>query len=184
MTGMTLEMINARPIFLAAAALLMRQAAGPLSAQFLPPDPSSTTRELRYSLSDRAYVAVFVILPAHGVAVLYPFNPPSASESAGEHFVPLQAAGIRHEERAAALVSDGDQADKTYLLLVASRTPLRVDQYVTRPETLDSAIGPEVQRSTSTDAVVASIVKLVVHVSSADDVAFDVDQTRAVIPGR
>jgi hypothetical protein len=87
---------------------------------------------------------------------------------------------VRREQRVQALLSYGEQADQTYLLLVASRVPLRLSPYLSRQDALDSAIGPAVQRGLSMDAVVTSLVKLVVHVSSA----YDVDQSRSVIPRR
>ena len=169
---------------LAALAALATVLMAPLSAQFRQPEPHFQTRELRYSLSDRAYVAIFVILPGRGVALLYPFNAQTAPEPAGDHDIPTESANVRHEQRVQALLSNGDQADETYLLLIASRVPLRLSPYVARQDALDSAIGPEIQHGASMDAVVTSLVKLVVNVSSADDVAYDVDQSRSVIPRR
>lgn len=169
-----------RTILAVATSLLLT----PLSAQFLPPEPSAVGRELHYSLSDRAYVAIFVILPGHGVALLYPFNPPSTQESAGDHYVTLQSAAIRRDERIQALMSEGDQADRALLFLVASRQPLRLAPYLTRQDALDSALGPAVQRSESMDAVTAGLVRLVANVSNADDIAYDLDQARDVIPRR
>ena len=104
--------------------------------------------------------------------------------SLSDHAVPLQSAVIRTEQRANALLAEGDSADKTYLLLVASRQPLRVDRYLTHPDALDSAIGPAVQRSQSMDAVATAIVRVVANVSSAGDIAYDMDLTRRVIPRR
>jgi hypothetical protein len=184
---MTTGLINRSVI---AAVLLLRHASDPLSARFLPPDRAATTRQFGYTLNDRAYVAVFLIVPGRGVVVLYPFNPPSTLEVAGDHVVPLQSAGIRQEQRLAALQSQGEQAgaspllDGSYLLLVASRQPLHLDPYLTRPEALDSALGPTVQRSGSMDAVVTGLVRVVANVRSADDFAYDVDEARAVIPKR
>ncbi|HSY84409.1 MAG TPA: hypothetical protein VK807_21780 [Gemmatimonadaceae bacterium] len=169
---------------LAALAALATVLMAPLSAQFRQPEPHFQTRELRYSLSDRAYVAIFVILPGRGVALLYPFNAPTTPEGAGDHAIPLESASLRREQRVQALLADGEQAGQAYLLLVASRVPLRLTPYVSRQDALDSAIGPAVQRGLSMDAVVTSLVKLVVNVSSADDVAYDVDQSRSVIPRR
>src|SRR5579872_7520495 len=111
-----------RTLLVVAASLLMRQASEPLTAQFLPPESQgSVTRELRYSLNDRAYVAIFVILPSRGVGLLYPFNLPSTQEGGGEHIVPLQSADIRQQQRAAALlVPDREHVEGAYLFLVAS----------------------------------------------------------------
>jgi hypothetical protein len=179
-------MINRAALSLAAGFLASRVATAqvPLSAQFLPPESTHLTREFRYALNDRAYVAVFVILPGRGVALLYPFNPPSTLDMAGDHAVSLQSASVRHDQRASALLAEGDEADKPYLLLVASRQRLRVDPYLTRQEALDSAIGPAVQRGTSLDAVMTGLVKLIANVTSGDDIATDVDQARSVIPSR
>ncbi len=170
-------MINRLAIFVA---LFM----APLSAQFLPPQPNTVSRELHYQLSDRAYVAIFVILPGHGVAILYPFNSETQPENAGDHAIALESAGVRHEQRVQALLSNGDEADETHLLLIASRQPLRLDPYLAHQDALDSAIGREVSRGASMDAVVTGLVKLVANVSSTDDFAYDVDQTRSVIPPR
>ena len=169
---------------LAPFAVLAAVFMAPLSAQLRPAEPNARTRELRYSLSDRAYVAIFVILPGHGVALLYPFNAQTAPEPAGDHDIPIESANVRHEQRVQALLSNGDQADETYLLLIASRVPLRLSPYLARQDALDSAIGPEVQHGASMDAVVTGLVRLVVNVSSADDIAYDVDQSRSVIPRR
>jgi hypothetical protein len=156
----------------------------PLSAQFLPTQASDTKRELHYSLSDRAYVAIFVILPGHGVALLYPFNAQTASENSGDHAIPLQLGESHHEQRVQALLSNGDEADKTYLLLVASRQPLQIAPYVAHPDALDAAIDPAVLRSSSTDAVTTALVNLVAKPANPEDFAYDLDDTQAVIAPR
>ncbi len=47
--------------------------ARPLEITLLPPPPS-VDREFSYLLNDRAYVAMFVISPEHGVALLCPYD--------------------------------------------------------------------------------------------------------------
>jgi hypothetical protein len=171
-----------RTLLVALLSLWMSKA--PLSAEFLPTQPSDQSRQLHYSLNDRAYVAIFVILPGHGVALLYPFNEQVSPESPGDHGVPLESASIRHEQRVDALLSNGDSADKTYLLLVASRQPLRLAPYIKRQQALDSAIAPEIRRSSSADAVVTGLVNLIAKPATADDFAYDLDLTQSVIPPR
>lgn len=99
-----------------------------------------------FAVNEAAYVAVFDISPSDGIAQLYPAYPSEARQPvrAGlQRVIPAaaQTAYWAFQSNLGASYSGYWQGGPRYLLVIASRRPLRTSQYVGRPFALRTALG-------------------------------------------
>jgi len=121
-----------------AAALAERHRA-PLAARLLPPDH----RTLNFVLSEPAYVTIFEIVPGRGVSVIYPapFDVGATrSLSTGSHAVfavPMNVGRWFYSDLPMSVAA----ARPTFLYMIASREPLRIDPVLDDPALLRRTVG-------------------------------------------
>jgi hypothetical protein len=110
---------------------------GPLAARLLPPDH----RTLNFILSEPAYVTIFEIVPGRGVSVVYPapFDVgASRALGAGSHAVfavPYNVGRWFYSDTPVA------PSSPTFLYMIASREPLRIDEVLRNPAALRRTVG-------------------------------------------
>ncbi len=138
----------------------------------LPPSPQ-TQEPLRYTLSEPAYVAAFIVYPGAGVRLIYPTTTGAERlQSAGYHSDPLL--GVSFDNDAYRVVLAGATPGPRYLYVVASRNPLDVAQYVHHPTALQGAIGQDAARSLDSDSTIDAIVSHAIAVGGDDSWDSDV----------
>ncbi len=115
-----------------AASTAAAQSDEPLEAHLLRP----TRWDLVLDVSEKAYVAIFSLPWDGGTPTLvYPGYPNPSREPAGEHVVRYQGALVN------SWVDYVTSGHTTTLVLIASRTPLKLDSYGRHHTTLVQALG-------------------------------------------
>lgn len=115
--------------------------ADPLAVRLLPPQDGF----LRFLTSEPAHVAVFEIAPDRGVSLLYPqLREESARVTrtgVNVEFLPWRAQGRWFYASAPFYPSFAALSRPTYLYIIASKTPLRIEDIRLQPARLRSALG-------------------------------------------
>lgn len=142
-----------------------------LSVKLLPPAPESDD-PLRFVLSEKAYVAAFMVYPGAGVRLLYPTtDSPERLWRAGFNRDPLM--GVQFDNDAYHVVLGPGISGPSYLYIIASRKPLDVARYVHRPMRLALAVGEHESRSFYANVALDAVVDHAVSVG--DDDSWDSD---------
>ena len=112
---------------------------GPLSVRMLPPDNGM----LRFLTSEPAYVAVFEIVPDHGVSMLYPaFNDTRVSAvGLNTAFIPSHVIGRSYYASTQYYNAAASLSKPTYLYVIASKSPLPVREIQRSPVSVRATLG-------------------------------------------
>ncbi len=117
--------------------------------------------DLAFTVNQPAYVAIFHIAPGRGVSMLYPTYRDELDRTDPGYNVP----GYRYDSGRWYFLNASFTrlaASPTYLLLVASREPLRVSEYERHPGLLRRALGPNTFASYDEWDVIDELTQLIV----------------------
>lgn len=145
----------------------------PLTVRLLPPE----NRLLRFLTSEPAYVAIFEVAPDRGVSLIYPrsFEEPAPVSPAGLNleFLPWRVEGRWYYASAPYYSAVSTFTQPTYLYMIASKSPLRVDDIQRSPATLRSAMGWRSFLATNLSATLDDIERMVVGSLPEDEWSSD-----------
>lgn len=146
---------------------------GALEVRLLPPQDGF----LRFLTNEPAHVAVFEIAPDRGVSLLYPqFREESARVSrvgANVEFLPWRAQGRWFYASTPFYPSFAALSRPTYLYIIASKSPLRVEDIRLQPAKLRSALGWRSFLASDLSGTLDDLEGLVVPELAGDDWSSD-----------
>lgn len=144
-----------------------------LEVRLLPPQDGF----LRFVTSERAHVAVFEIAPDRGVSMLYPqLRVESARVSrvgTNVEFLPWRAQGRWFYASTPFYPSFAELGRPTYLYIIASKSPLQVEDIRLRPARLRSAMGWRSFLASDLSGTLDDLERLVVPEIAGDDWSSD-----------
>lgn len=144
-----------------------------LAVRLLPPQDGF----LRFLTSEPAHVAVFEIAPDRGVSLLYPqFREESARVSrvgANVEFLPWRVQGRWFYASTPFYPSFAALSRPTYLYIIASKSPLRVEDIRLQPAKLRSAMGWRSFLASDLSGTLDDLERLVVPEIAGDDWSSD-----------
>jgi len=147
--------------------------ADPLSVRLLPPEGGF----LRFLTTEPAHVAIFEIAPDRGVSLLYPQFREEAERvsrtGVNFEFLPWRAQGRWFYASAPFSPSFAALSRPTYLYIIASKTPLRVEDVRLRPATLRSTLGWRSFLASDLSGTLDDLESLVVADVDSDDWSSD-----------
>jgi hypothetical protein len=117
--------------------------------------------DLAFTVNQPAHVAIFHIAPGRGVSMLYPTYRDELDRTDPGYNVP----GYRYDSGRWYFLNSSFTrlaSSPTYLLLVASREPLRVSEYERHPGMLRRALGPNTFASYDEWDVIDELTQLIV----------------------